>query len=151
MPQSLSAVYLHAVFSTKERWPYLRDPTFRDQVHRFLAGITKRLDCPPIEIGGVDDHAHVLARLGRTISQAEWIKEMKRACTEWINEQGPGKARFAWQAGYGVFSVSPSSLETVRRYIVNQEERHKKVSFQDEFRTLLRKHGLEWDERYVWD
>ena len=151
MPQSLSAVYLHAVFSTKERWPYLRDAAFRDEVYRFLAGITKRLDCPPIEIGGVEDHTHVLARFGRTISQADWIKEMKRACTEWINEQSPDRGRFAWQAGYGVFSVIPSSLKAVGNNILDQEERHKKVTFQDEFRALLRKHGLEWDERYVWD
>ncbi len=151
MPQSLSAVYLHAVFSTKERWPYLRDPAFRAEVHSVLAGITNRLDCPPVEIGGMEDHVHVLARFGRTITLAEWIKEMKRPCTQWINDTGPGKCRFAWQAGYGIFSVSPSNVDAVQKYILEQEERHKKVTFQDEFRALLRKHGLEWDERYVWD
>jgi putative transposase len=135
MPQSLSAVYLHAVFSTKERWPYLSDPAFRAEVHSVLAGITNRLDCPPVEIGGMEDHVHVLARFGRTITQAEWIKEMKRPCTQWINDTGPGKCSFAWQAGYGIFSVSPSNVDAVQKYILEQEERHKKVTFQDEFRA----------------
>ena len=139
------------MFSTKERWPYLQDPAFRAEVHSVLSGITNRLDCPAVEIGGIEDHVHVLARLGRTVTQADWIKEMKRPCTEWINEAGPGKCRFAWQAGYGIFSVSPSNVEAVRKYIREQAERHKKVTFQDEFRALLRRHGVEWDERYVWD
>ena len=151
MPQSLSVVYLHLVFSTKDRRPFLRDKTVREEMHAFLGGVSKQLDCPPILAGGVEDHIHLLARFGRTITQADWVKEVKRVSSQWIKQRDQAQHDFAWQAGYGVFSVSPSNLEAVRKYIENQEEHHRHVTFQDEFRELLRKHGIEWDERYVWD
>ncbi|CAN5289738.1 hypothetical protein BH23VER1_BH23VER1_05220 [soil metagenome] len=104
-------------------------------------------------VGGVDDHVHILARHGRTISQADWVKELKRTFSIWIKDQPVGARvqEFSWQAGYGVFSVSVSNLEAVRAYVADQEEHHRHLSFQDEFRALLRKHGETWDERYVWD
>ncbi|MBZ5537981.1 MAG: transposase [Acidobacteriia bacterium] len=151
MPQSLSAVYIHLVFSTKERWPFLKDKSLRAALYAYLGGISKTLDCPPIQIGGIQDHAHVLARLGRTISQADWVKELKRVSSLWLKEQGSCFAKFEWQAGYAAFSVSQSDLEKVRSYIIEQESHHRKIGFQEELRTLLRKHQLEWDERYVWD
>ena len=151
MPQSLSIVYIHLVFSTKERRPFLRDQTVRDSLHAYLGGISKQLDCPPILIGGVEDHVHLLCRFARTITQAEWVKELKRVSNGWLKEQGSGFADFEWQGGYADFSVSQSNLEQVKRYIANQEEHHRKIGFQDELRELLRKHQQEWDERYVWD
>ncbi len=151
MPQSLSAVYIHLVFSTKERRPFLRDKGRRESLHGYLGGTSKTLDCPPIMVGGVEDHVHLLARFGRSITQAEWVKELKRVTNLWLKEQSPEYADFAWQGGYADFSVSPSGLEGVRRYIAEQEMHHQKISFQDELRALLRKHQLEWDERYVWD
>jgi putative transposase len=151
MPQSLSAVYLHAVFSTKDRHRFLREPMLRINLHAFLGGVSRRLDCPSIIAGGTDDHIHQLIRLGRTIAQADWIKEIKRTSSLWVKQREPRLCSFAWQAGYGFFSVSPSDLDAVRQYIASQEENHRKVSFQDEFRTMLKEHGLEWDERYVWD
>jgi putative transposase len=99
----------------------------------------------------VEDHVHLLARHGRTISQADWVKELKRTSSLWIKERDPATTDFAWQSGYGVFSVSASNLEGVRDYIARQAEHHRKWSFQDEFRALLKKHGETWDERYVWD
>jgi REP element-mobilizing transposase RayT len=151
MPQSLSAVYVHLVFSTKERRPLLRDKPTRDALHAYLGSISKQLDCPPILVGGVEDHVHLLARFGRTITQAEWVKELKRVSNIWLKEQGRDFADFEWQGGYADFSVSQSNLEPVKRYIAGQEEHHRKTSFQDELRALLKKHETEWDEKYVWD
>ncbi|MCW1917040.1 IS200/IS605 family transposase [Luteolibacter sp. GHJ8] len=151
MPQSFSAVYLHVVFSTKSRAPYLADKELRTHLHRYLAGISQNLDCPTLLIGGVEDHVHLLARHSRTISQSDWIKELKRASSLWIKTDHPALRDFAWQSGYGVFSVSISQLDKVQAYIANQEEHHRKQSFQDEFRAMLKKHHIDWDEKYVWD
>ena len=151
MPQSLSAVYVHLVFSTKERRPFLRDNAVRDNAHAYLGGISKQLECPPIRIGGVEDHVRILARLGRTITQADWVKELKRASNLWLKEKGREWTDFQWQAGYACFSVSQSNLTQVIDYITRQEEHHHKATFQDELRALLHKHEIEFDERYVWD
>jgi len=151
MPQSLSAVYIHLVFSTKDHRPLLRDKHTRDALHSYLGGVSKQLDCAPILVGGVEDHVHVLARFGRTITQAEWVKELKRVSNAWLKESGRDFADFEWQGGYADFSVSPSNLESVKQYIAGQEEHHRKVNFQDELRALLKRHEIEWDEKYVWD
>ena len=151
MPQSLSAVYIHLVFCTKERRPFLRDKSVRDKLHAQLGGISKTLECPPLIVGGVGDHVHMLCRFSRTITQAEWVKEVKRVSNGWLKEQGPGYADFEWQGGYADFSVSQSNLDQVKEYIAEQEEHHRKMTFQDELRALLRKHEIEFDERYVWD
>jgi REP element-mobilizing transposase RayT len=151
MSQSLSSVVLHIVFSTKERFPFLSDEDVRRQVHAFLGGIAKKLNCPPILIGGVSDHVHILIQLGRSVSQADLVKELKRGSNLWIQVRFPHIAKFAWQAGYAAFSVSTSNVEPVCAYIANQQEHHAKVSFQDEFRAFLEKHGVAFDERYVWD
>jgi REP element-mobilizing transposase RayT len=151
MPQSLSAVYLHLVFSTKQRRPFLRDRDLREETHAYLGGISKALGCTPVRIGGVEDHVHLLARQSRTLSQAGWVKELKRSSSLWLKERDRAMCDFAWQAGYGAFSVSASNVEAVRDYIARQEEHHRKASFQDEFRAMLKKHGVTWDERYVWD
>src|SRR5262244_1419579 len=113
MPQSLSAVYIHLVFSTKNREPFLRDPDLRVRLHSELGGISKTLGCAPILTGGVEDHIHMLARFGRTITQAEWVKELKRVSNLWLKEKGCEFADFAWQGGYADFSVSQSNLEQV--------------------------------------
>jgi putative transposase len=151
MSQSLSAVYLHAVFSTKERRPFLREASLRLEMHAFLGGVSRQLGCPSIIVGGTGDHIHQLIRFGRTITQADWIKEIKRASSLWIKQREPRLRNFAWQAGYGFFSVSLTDLDVIRRYIASQEEHHHIISFQDEFRSMLKQHGVEWDERYVWD
>ena len=151
MPQSLSAVYIHLVFSTKDRRPFLRDPRVRTQLHAYLGGVSKTLECPSLIVGGVEDHAHMICRFGRTITQADWVKEVKRVSNIWLKEQGPDYADFEWQGGYSDFSVSKSNLEQVTHYISAQDEHHKKVTFQDELRALWRRHDVEFDERYVWD
>jgi putative transposase len=149
MPQSLSAVYIHLVFSTKHRRPFFHDEDLRSDLHSFLGGVSKKLDCPPILIGGVEDHVHLLARFGRKISQADWVKELKRVSHLWLRDRGLNG--FERQGGYADFSVSQSNLDQVKKYIANQKEHHRKLSFQEEVRGLLTKHGMEWDERYIWD
>jgi REP element-mobilizing transposase RayT len=151
MPQSLSAVYIHLVFSTKGRQPFLRTPEARQEMHAYLGGVSKTLDCPPVIVGGVEDHVHLLCRMGRSITQSDWVKEIKRVSSIWIKQRDPALSTFAWQAGFGVFSVSASALERTIHYIATQEEHHNKRTFQDEYRTFLQKYGVEWDERYVWD
>jgi REP element-mobilizing transposase RayT len=151
MPQSLSAVYIHLTFSTKDRRPWLRDKTTRDELHAYLGGVSKTLECPPLMIGGVEDHVHLLCRFSRTITQAEWVKELKRVSNLWLQEQGRNYADFEWQGGYADFSVSQSNLEQVKQYIAGQEEHHRNMTFPDELRALLRKHDIVFDERYLWD
>ncbi len=148
MPQSLSAVYVHAVFSTLNRNPYLADPELRGRLHGYLVVTSKALGCPTIMVGGVADHVHILAILGRTTNQADWIRDLKRASSKWMKTQMP---EFAWQAGYGMFSVGSGQVDAVKTYIEGQEEHHRKVTFQDEYRAMLNEVGIEWDERYVWD
>jgi putative transposase len=151
MPQSLSAIYIHLVFSTKDRRPLLRDTATRLALHSYLGGISKQLDCPTMLVGGVEDHVHLLARFARTITQAEWVKELKRLSTLWLKERAGDYTDFDWQGGYADFSVSQSNLEQVETYIARQEEHHRKIGFQDELRALLCKHQIAWDERYIWD
>lgn len=146
MPQSLSAVYIHLVFSTKGRRPFLRDPTISAAVHSYLAGISKQLGGAPIVAGGVEDHVHLLARMSRTLTQAEWVKELKRVSNLWIKRQYSIRD-FEWQGGYADFSVSVSNLDQVKTYIERQEQHHRKFDFQNELRSLLRKHDVGWDEK----
>jgi putative transposase len=148
MPQSLAAIYLHAIFSTKNRQPFLADAELRREVFAYTAEVSNRLKCPAIEVGGVEDHLHILARFGRGITVADWMKEVKRVSSMFVKVRNP---EFAWQGGYGVFSVSASDVEIVRAYIVGQEEHHRTVSFQDELRQIMTEHGVVWDERYMWD
>ena len=129
-----------------------RTPTFPSRPRcPNQAGISKELDCDPVLIGGIEDHVHLLCRLGRTISQSDWIKELKRVSSAWLKNQAPDLRTFQWQGGYADFGVSVSNLEPVKRYIEKQEAHHRKISFQDELRLLLKKHRLEWDEKYLWD
>ena len=120
-------------------------------MHRYLAGISENLECPAVIVGGADDHVHLLARQSRTISLADWVKELKRSSSLWAKKKDPQWGLFQWQAGYGAFSVSQSQGERVRRYVESQEERHHRLSFQNELRQIMRRHGVEFDERYVWD
>jgi putative transposase len=151
MPQSLSSVHIHLVFSTKGRQPFLRNEEIRKEMHAYLGGVSKKLDCSPVVVGGTEDHTHLLCRLARTITQADWVKEIKRVSSIWIKQREPTLAAFAWQGGYGAFSVSASAIDKTYEYIANQQEHHKKQTFQDEYRAFLRKHGMEWDERFVWE
>ena len=151
MPQSLVQIYVHLVFSTKNRQPFLNDSEFRLRTHRYLASICKNLDSPAIIVGGVADHVHLLCRLRKTIDVAALVRDLKRDSTKWIKTEQPKLSEFHWQQGYGAFSVSPAHVESLTAYIAKQEEHHHKESFQDEFRRLCKKYGLAIDEQYAWD
>src|SRR2546428_1843337 len=150
MPQSLAKILVHTVFSTKDRRPFLRDRPLREELHRYLGGILTNLDCQPIIVGGVEDHVHLLCALSRKCEAAAMVKEVKRGSSLWVKTRTQDMQTFAWQNGYGIFSIGFSQIASVRSYIAAQEEHHRKVSFQDEFRQLLRRYEIEFDERYVW-
>ncbi len=151
MPQSLAKILIHTVFSTKDRRPLLRDQALREELHRYLGGILTNHDCQPLIIGGVEDHVHILSTLARTCEASAMVKEVKRGSTLWLKTQSADLRDFAWQNGYGIFSIGFSQVNAVKSYIAGQEQHHRKVSFQDEFREFMRKYEIEYDERYVWD
>src|SRR5262249_863868 len=151
MAQSLAQIYLHLVFSTQDRRPFLQDPTIREKMHAYIKGICKKQDCPWLAVGGVEDHVHVACRLSKTITIAALVKELKQGSSIWVKSEFKGMSAFHWQHGYGAFSVSPSHWPALARYIEGQEEHHRRESFQDELRRLLRKYNVEFDERYLWD
>ena len=151
MPQSLARILVHVVFSTKDRRPFLREAGLRQELHHYLGGILRNLQGQPIVVGGVEDHVHLLGGLSRTCTAADLVKELKRGSSLWIKEREAGLRDFAWQNGYGMFSIGASQIEEVQRYIAGQEAHHRKLSFQEEFRRLLDRYQLAHDERYVWD
>jgi putative transposase len=151
MPQSLTKVYVHIVFSTKNRFPFLADKDVRNEMHNYLGGTCNKLDCSVLKVGGVADHVHIFCLLSKNISLAKLLGELKRESSKWVKTKGQNLRKFAWQNGYGAFSVSPSHIDAVRDYVVRQEEHHRRKTFQDEFRTFLKKYNVEYDERYVWD
>jgi REP element-mobilizing transposase RayT len=116
-----------------------------------MGGILKGMECMPIEINSEPDHVHVLFMLGRTVAVGEVVGGLKKSATDWLRARSPQYAGFHWQSGYGVFSVSQSAVETVRKYIRNQRQHHRGKSFMDEYRAMLEKHEIEYDERYVWE
>ena len=150
MPQSLSYLLTHIVFSTKDRVPVLDAPV-RPALHAYLATVARNVDCECFRVGGVADHVHLAVRLSRTTTMAQLIEELKTSSSKWLKTQSPALAAFAWQRGYGAFSVGPSDLNTLHHYIDTQEEHHRTRTFQDEYRDFLQKYGIEYDERYVWD
>lgn len=149
MPQSLAQIYIHLVFSTKDRESWISS-TVQPRLHAYLAGTLNAIDCPAVEIGGMPDHVHLLFRLGRTVTLSDVVKSAKVESSKWMKDEGDATA-FAWQAGYGAFSVSASMVDTTIEYIRNQAEHHATRSFQDEFRALLQRYQIDYNEAYVWD
>ena len=150
MPQSLSKVILHIIFSTKNREPWL-ESNVRPRVHAYLATICRDLGAELVRVGGVVDHVHIVTTLPRTVSQAQLVEQIKKASSKWIKALDPRYRGFFWQRGSAVFSVSPSQLDAVLQYIETQREHHRTRTFQEEYRELLRRHGVDFDERYVWN
>jgi putative transposase len=150
MPQSLDCVLLHIIFSTKERYPYI-DKTIAPDLYKYMATTIRNLGCECPLIGGVADHVHLAVRLSRTIAIATLLDDVKASTSKWMKSQSPTLTAFAWQRGYGVFSVGPTDQDKLLAYINNQEEHHKAQSFQDEYRAFLKKYRVAYDEKYVWD
>ena len=151
MPQSHAQVWLHIVFSTKERRAFLEDQTFRDEMFRMLAFHIKENRCISASVGGHVDHIHILVGLSRTITIADLVERTKTETSKWAKKTAGGSPRFQWQSGYGAFSLSHSNRGAVDEYIRNQDSHHKKMSFKEEYRKICERHGLEIDDRYVWD
>ena len=149
MPQTYTQLHYHLVFSTKQRQPTIV-PAIRQRLWDYLGGIVRGEGGIPILVGGMPDHVHVLATLRQNQSLAEFMKKLKGQSSNWLHETFPDQSVW-WQAGYGAFTVSHSGIDAVRDYIVNQESHHRQLSFQDEYRQFLRKHGIEPDEKYLWD
>ncbi len=148
MPSTFTSLRYHIIFSTKERQPLIR-AEWRTRLHEWLGGAVRAIDGVALSIGGVADHVHLLLGLRSTHAIADVLRDTKSGSSEWIHGE-IGEKQFAWQEGYGAFTVSASSLDSVRRYIEQQEVHHRRRSFQDESRELLRRHGVEFDERYLW-
>lgn len=150
MPQSLSQVIVHVVFSTKHRTPWL-DEDLRKSLFAYISTVLKSDGHIPIIVGGHEDHVHILLGLARTVSIADMVKHIKVSSSVWLKGQFENRKDFAWQLGYGAFGVAYGSMNSAIAYISNQEDRHRKLSFQEEFRKLMEENGLAIDERYAWD
>jgi REP element-mobilizing transposase RayT len=147
MPQSLSLVIVHLVFSTKNRVPCLTQQ-ITEELYPYLATISRNAGCECYRIGGMPDHVHLAIRLSRTVTIADLVEELKTTSSKWLKSRSP---HFAWQRGYGVFSIAVRDLEALIAYIDDQDRHHRNDTFQDELRGLLATYGIEYDERYVWD
>ena len=144
-----SALYFHIIFSTKNRKLWLK-PDIEKRVWEILGGIAREHRMTPIQIGGFDDHIHALVSLPPTLSVSKAVQYLKALSSKWTHETLPGFKRFAWQDGYAAFTVSKSQLSAVTAYIRRQRTHHAQIGFQEEFRAALRKHEVEFEERYVW-
>ncbi|EKD28796.1 MAG: transposase [uncultured bacterium] len=150
MGQSLVKNYIHIVFSTKNRDPLIH-PSYEEELHSYLGGICKNLECHPIKIGGYIDHIHMLCMLSKKIALMKLLEEVKSHSSKWMKSKDESLKNFYWQDGYGAFSVNPTEVDTVNTYISNQHEHHSKKTFQDEYRLFLKKYQVEYNELYVWD
>ena len=150
MPQSLAKNYLHVTFSTKYREPILQKEDW-EEMFSYLSGALSNLDCSPIVVGGISDHIHILCVLSKNIALARLMESIKSSSSKWIKTKGEKYANFAWQNGYGAFSVSQSKVEVVYQYILKQEEHHHGISFKEELLKFLDEYQVDYDERYLWD
>jgi REP element-mobilizing transposase RayT len=150
MPQSLSSILIHLIFSTKNREPFLTCE-IDAELYPYMASIFKAMKSPALIINGTSDHIHTLFSLSRVVTIASLVEEVKTESSKWIKTKGKQFRNFHWQSGYGAFSIGQSQVPTVKRYITRQKEHHHRVSFQDEYRKFLNVYGVEYDERYVWD
>ena len=150
MGQSLVKNYVHIVFSTKHRQPFIQQ-RFESQLYSYMAGICNRLECTPLQVGGHLDHVHIACRLSQKLALMKLLEEIKSHSSKWFKTVDRSLENFFWQDGYGAFSVNPHEIEIVRRYIRNQHAHHNKMGFKTEFRGYLKKYNIEYDEKYVWD
>lgn len=151
MGQSLSQLYVHLTFGTKNRFPFIKTD-WEERLHGYMAGILKNYESPAIIINSVSDHIHILFRLSKNYALAKVVEEVKKNSSKWVKEIEKGNSKFSWQSGYGAFSVSSSSLEIVKKYIANQKDHHKKKSFRQEVEEFIKQYDIiEYDEKYFWN
>ena len=150
MSQSLTRLYAHLIFSTKNREPFINEEV-RSRVHGYLATAIRSIDSPYVVVGGVADHVHILFDMGKLHAPCEFVEQVKRESSKFVKTLGSEFRTFFWQRGYGMFSVSPTHRDDVEKYVSEQEEHHRKKTFQEEFREFLKRYRIEYDERFVWD
>ena len=150
MSQSLTKIYAHLIFSTKNRERWL-DHQIRPRVHGYLATVIRELDSLWVVVGGVEDHVHILFDIGKKTAPVKFVEQVKRESSKFVKTLGPKYGKFYGQRGYGMFSASPKDRDEAERYVRRQEDHHRNLSFQDEYRAILKKYGIEFDEQYVWD
>ena len=150
MPQSLSSILIHLAFSTKHREPYIT-PDIEPELQAYLAAVFRECHSPALTINGTENHVHALFALSRTTTVAELVEEIKKRSSKWAKTKGGLHQNFQWQAGYGAFSIGQSNVEALKRYIAEQKVHHRRKTFEEEYRGFLKKYGVDYDERYVWD
>jgi putative transposase len=150
MSQSLSRVLIHIIFSTKNRFAFLIDCELQKRMHAYLARVLNEHDSPAIEVGGTEDHVHILCLLSRNYTISEIIKKAKANSSSWVKTHGGRCRKFSWQSGYGVFSIHQSQIEPIRKYIQCQIEHHRRKTFQEEYLEILHEYRMPYDERYLW-
>lgn len=148
MPQSLSKNYIHLTFSTKYRKDSMRKEDL-PTIFSYISGILEHVGCQPVIVGGITNHIHVLCVLNKNVALSKMVEEVKRSSSKWMKSKGSYYEWFSWQEGYGAFSVSQSKVEVVTNYILNQEEHHKKMSFEDELKLFLKEYKVEYNEEYL--
>ena len=150
MAQSLSSILIHLVFSTKDREPFITT-AIETELHPYMATIFRELKSPALAIGGTTDHVHILFSLARVVTIADIVEEVKTSTSKWIKTKGRDFRNFHWQRGYGAFSIGQSNVVPLKRYIRNQKEHHRHITFQDEYRQFLKAYGIDYDEQFVWE
>jgi REP element-mobilizing transposase RayT len=150
MGHRFTSLFTHLIFSTKDRVPFL-DSELAPECWAYIGGIVENIGGRRIEIGGVSDHLHLLLDMPATMALSDCVRTIKANSSKWIHEKWPRRSKFHWQQGYAAFSVSRSAVDRVIRYIRNQEKHHRRVTYQDEVRQFLKQHGMECDERYMWE
>lgn len=150
MGQSLVQNYVHIVFSTKYREALIKPP-YEEELHAYLGGTCKELDCPVLIVGGYTDHVHILCMLSKKIALMTLVQKVKANSSKWMKGKDKSLENFFWQDGYGAFSVNPKEVNVVVNYIKNQHEHHSKKDFKEEYRAILKKYNVDYDEAYVWD
>ena len=149
MAQTLVSILVHVIFSTKER-RHLIKTEVQPSLYAYMAGTMKNLDSPCLEIGGISNHVHVLAALSKKAALSDVVGELKKSSSKWIKTKGPAYSHFAWQEGYGAFSIGQSQVGQLKRYIARQAEHHKTRTFEEEMIATLKKYNVAYDERYIW-
>jgi REP-associated tyrosine transposase len=150
MPTSYSNIMVHIIFSTKNRVNAIPE-SIAQEIHAYIGGIGRKLECPVLAVGGTQDHVHVVASLTRTMAVSELVQKIKSGSSSWMKTKGPDRVDFAWQVGYGVFSIGQSQLDRAVRYIAGQVEHHKKTTFKEEFLAFLEKYNVEYDPQWLWN
>ena len=148
MPSTHLSLHYHIIFSTKDRHPYIADE-WRDRLHEYIGGLIRAADAIPEGIGSINDHIHLLTGLPATHTLASFVQDIKQTSSRWIHET-IGLKDFAWQQGYGAFTVSVSNRGDVKEYISKQAEHHRSKTFQEEYLTFLKRHEVTYDEKYLW-